>query len=127
RGAEIAGDAGLLRNAERTRARELAVMEEVDVTVLVSAAEREQLRVDAPGATVELISNLHEVAGAGPDWAERRDLVFVGGFRHPPNLDAMQWFIGDVFARIRAQLPDIRFHCIGAAVPDTLRALAVTQ
>lgn len=79
RGAEIAGDAGLLRNAERTRARELAVMDQVDVTVLVSAAEREQLRIDAPGATVELISNLHEVAGAGPDWAERRDLVFVGG------------------------------------------------
>ncbi|MDC6668743.1 glycosyltransferase family 4 protein, partial [Leclercia adecarboxylata] len=97
------------------------------VTVLVSAAEREQLRIDAPGATVELISNLHEVAGAGPDWAERRDLVFVGGFRHPPNLDAMQWFIGEVFARIRAQLPDIRFHCIGAAVPDALRELAATQ
>jgi len=127
RGAEIAGDAGLLRNAERTRARELAVMDQVDVTVLVSAAEREQLRIDAPGATVELISNLHEVAGAGPDWAERRDLVFVGGFRHPPNLDAMQWFIGDVFARIRAQLPGIRFHCIGAAVPDSLRELAATQ
>lgn len=127
RGAEIAGDAGLLRNAERTRTRELAVMAQVDVTVLVSAAEREQLRVDAPAAHVELISNLHEVAGAGAGWAERADLVFVGGFRHPPNLDAMEWFIGDVFARIRARLPQVRFHCIGAAVPDALHALAARQ
>lgn len=127
RGAELAGNAGLLRDAERTRARELAVMAATDVTVLVSAAEREQLRIDAPKVNVELISNLHEVAAGGEAWANRHDLVFVGGFRHPPNVDAMQWFIGEVFALIRAQLPDVRFHCIGAEVPDALRALAATQ
>lgn len=127
RGAELAGNAGLLRDAERTRVRELAVMAATDITVLVSAAEREQLRIDAPGVTVELISNLHEVAAGGEAWANRHDLVFVGGFRHPPNVDAMQWFIGEVFARIRAQLPDVRFHCIGAEVPEALRALAATQ
>ncbi|MFL9584545.1 glycosyltransferase [Stenotrophomonas sp. AB1(2024)] len=127
RGAELAGDAGLLRNAERTRARELAVMAASDVTVLVSEAERVQLQADAPAVHVELISNLHEVAGGGASWAQRRDLVFVGGFRHPPNVDAMHWFIGEVFARIRAQLPEVRFHCIGADVPPALHALAATQ
>jgi len=127
RGAELAGDAGLLRNAQRTRSRELAVMAASDVTVLVSEAERVQLQVDAPAVHVELISNLHEVAGGGASWAQRRDLVFVGGFRHPPNVDAMHWFIGEVFARIRAQLPEVRFHCIGADVPPALQALAATQ
>ncbi|MGH8038490.1 MAG: glycosyltransferase [Stenotrophomonas sp.] len=127
RGAELAGDAGLLRNAQRTRTRELAVMAASDVTVLVSDAERTQLQVDAPDVHVELISNLHEVAGGGAPWDQRRDLVFVGGFRHPPNVDAMHWFIGEVFARIRAQLPDIRFHCIGADVPQALHDLAAGQ
>lgn len=127
RGAALANDAGLLRSAERTRARELEVMARTDITVLVSAAEREQLRTDAPDVDVALISNLHEVAGAGLGWAQRQDLVFVGGFRHPPNLDAMQWFIGEVFGRIRAQLPQVRFHCIGADVPDSLRVLAAGQ
>ncbi|AWH18858.1 glycosyl transferase [Stenotrophomonas sp. ZAC14D2_NAIMI4_7] len=127
RGAEVAGDAGLLRNAERTRASELAVMDQCDVTVLVSAAEREQLQADAPQVQVELISNLHEVAGAGAPWAQRHDLVFVGGFGHPPNLDAMEWFIGDVFAVLRAQLPQVQLHVIGAGAPDSLKALAATQ
>ncbi|WP_127564824.1 glycosyltransferase [Stenotrophomonas indicatrix] len=127
RGAEVAGDAGLLRNAERTRASELAVMDQCDITVLVSAAEREQLQADAPQVRVELISNLHEVAGTGAPFAQRHDLVFVGGFRHPPNLDAMAWFIGDVFPHIRAALPQVRLHCIGAGAPDTLLALAATQ
>lgn len=127
RGAEVAGDAGLRRNAERTRASELAVMDRCDITVLVSAAEREQLQADAPQVRVELISNLHEVAGTGAPFAQRHDLVFVGGFRHPPNLDAMEWFIGDVFPHIRAALPQVRLHCIGAGAPDTLLDLAATQ
>ncbi|SMR75931.1 MULTISPECIES: glycosyltransferase [Stenotrophomonas] len=127
RGAEVAGDAGLLRNAERTRASELAVMDRCDITVLVSAAEREQLQADAPQVRVELISNLHEVAGTGAPFAQRHDLVFVGGFRHPPNLDAMEWFIGDVFPHIHAALPQARLHCIGAGAPDTLLALAANQ
>ncbi len=127
RGAELAGDPRLLRAAERTRASELAVMAATDVTLLVSAAEKEQLAADAPQVRVELVSNLHEVAGQGMDWAQRHGLVFVGGFRHPPNLDAMQWFIGEVFPFIRERLPEIGFHCIGADVPDSLRALAATQ
>jgi len=127
RGAELAGDARLARNAERTRASELAVMAATDVTLLVSAAEKEQLAIDAPQVKVALLSNLHEVAGHGLDWAQRHDLVFVGGFRHPPNLDAMQWFIGEVFPLVRERLPDIRFHCIGADAPDSLHALAATR
>lgn len=127
RGAELSGDPRLARGAERTRASELAVMAATDVTLLVSAAEKQQLAVDAPSVRVELLSNLHEVAGQGLDWAQRQGLVFVGGFNHPPNLDAMQWFIGEVFPLIRQRLPDIRFHCIGADVPDSLRALAATQ
>lgn len=127
RGAEVAGDAAGLRAAERTRTRELSVMARSDVTVLVSSAERELLRADAPDVQVELLSNLHEVAAISPGWSARRDLVFVGGFGHPPNADAMQWFIGEVFPRIRARLPAVRFHCIGADVPDALRALAAAQ
>jgi len=127
RGAELSGDPRLARSAERTRASELAVMAATDVTLLVSAAEKAQLAVDAPGVRVELLSNLHEVAGQGLDWAQRQGLVFVGGFNHPPNLDAMQWFIGEVFPLIRQRLPGIGFHCIGADVPDSLRVLAATQ
>jgi GT2 family glycosyltransferase/glycosyltransferase involved in cell wall biosynthesis len=124
RGAEIAGDANLLREAERTRERELQVMARVDVTLLVSEAEQRQLREDAPQVHTDLLSNLHDLAGPGLPWSQRRDLVFVGGFRHPPNLDAMRWFIGEVFPRVRETLADVTLHCIGIDVPDELQTLA---
>ncbi|MDC8744850.1 glycosyltransferase [Xanthomonas campestris] len=124
RGAELAGDANLLRSAERTRLRELEIMAATDVTVLVSAAEQAQLHADAPQIRTALLSNLHEVAGSGQPFTQRRDLVFVGGFRHPPNVDAVQWFISAIFPLVRAQLPDVVFHCIGADVPAALQLLA---
>ncbi|PPU76875.1 MULTISPECIES: glycosyltransferase [Xanthomonas] len=124
RGAELAADANLLRSAERTRLRELEVMAATDVTLLVSAAEQAQLRVDAPQLRTALLSNLHEVAGSGLPFAQRRDLVFVGGFRHAPNVDAVQWFISAIFPQVRAQLPEVMFHCIGADLPEALRLLA---
>ncbi|HSR64147.1 MAG TPA: glycosyltransferase family 2 protein, partial [Xanthomonadaceae bacterium] len=63
RAAELAGDAALLRAAMRTRERELAVVAQADTTLVVSEAERELLARDAPGARVEVLSNLHQVAG----------------------------------------------------------------
>ena len=49
--------------------------------------------------------------------------MFVGGFRHPPNVDAVRWFVEAIFPRVRARLPDVRFHCIGSHVPDAILAL----
>ena len=126
RGADVAGDASLARAAARTRALELDVIARSDMTLVVSAIEAEVLAADAPAARVTVLSNLHEIAGAGAAFEDRRDLVFVGGFRHPPNVDAMRWFLGEVFPRIRAALPDVEFHCIGGYVPDTIAAHADT-
>jgi O-antigen biosynthesis protein len=123
RGAEVAGDAALMRVAERTRALELDVIAKSDITLVVSEIERELLRQDAPDARVELLSNLHRIAGPGKPFAERHDLVFVGGFRHPPNVDAVRWFVADVWPLLRTRKPDLRFHCIGSDTPPEIVAL----
>lgn len=122
RAAETAGDAALRRAAERTRADELRLMRASDITVVVSAAERDMLAVDAPGVQVELLSNLHRIPAAGGDYHARRDLVFVGGFQHLPNVDAVRWYLQAVHPLVRAQLPDVAFHCIGDQPPADIRA-----
>src|SRR5690606_33511941 len=116
--------AALARAAGRTRSRELAVIAAADTTLVVSEVERAVLRGDAPGARVELLSNLHSVSGPGLPFEQRRDLVFVGGFRHPPNIDAVLWFASEVLPHVRERLPDVRFHCIGADAPPEVAALA---
>ncbi|WP_133500527.1 glycosyltransferase [Cognatilysobacter terrigena] len=124
RAAELANDATALRAADRTRAAELDVIGRSDVTLVVSDVERDLLRSEAADAAVEVVSNVHDIAGAGHAFTDRRDLVFVGGFRHPPNVDAVLWFVREVWPKIRAQRSDIAFHCIGAQPPVEVQALA---
>ncbi|MGY1459732.1 glycosyltransferase [Luteimonas sp. A534] len=124
RTADVTADRALAQAAARTRRQELAVIAAADTTLVVSAVEREVLAADAPDARVEVLSNLHSVAGPGLPFDQRRDLVFVGGFRHPPNVDAVRWFGGEVMPLVRARLPDVGFHCIGADVPPEVAALS---
>ena len=123
RGAEVSGDAAALRAAGRTRALELDVIARSDATLVVSEVERDLLREDAPQARVEVLSNLHEPGGEGLPPAQRRDVMFVGGFRHPPNVDAVEWFVGEIWPGVLEQRPDALFHVIGGDVPTAIEAL----
>ncbi len=124
RAADLAGDTPGMRAAQRTRALELALIAAADTTLVVSEAEGTLLAQDAPTARVRVLSNLHDSEAPGPGPESRRDLLFVGGFRHPPNVDAVQWFVGEVWPRILAERPSLQFHCIGGDVPGVIQALA---
>lgn len=124
RAADMSGDPAALRAAMRTRTLELDLIAKSDATLVVSEVERTLLAQDAPNAKVRVLSNLHEVGAQGPGWSQRRDLLFVGGFRHPPNVDAVLWFAREVLPRIRSAAPDLNFHCIGGDVPTDIQALS---
>jgi GT2 family glycosyltransferase len=123
RAAELEGKPELARIAAATRAQELKIMRECDVTLVVSPVEQEILARDAPGVHVDVLSNVHEIHGCRRSFHARHDLVFVGGFQHPPNIDAVLWFVNEVFPRVREALPDLRFHVIGSKVTEAIRLL----
>ena len=126
RGAELANDPVRARAAQQTRQRELDIIARSDATLVVSEVERELLAKEAPAARVEVLSNLHRMGGEGQPFDQRRDLMFVGGFRHPPNVDAACWFVEEVWPLLREHEPDLRFHCIGGDVPAVIQALAAS-
>jgi GT2 family glycosyltransferase/glycosyltransferase involved in cell wall biosynthesis len=114
----------LRRIAAQTRSAELAQVRAADVTLVVSPVEQDLLRVACPGARVEVLSNVHEVVGSRRPFAERKDLWFVGGFQHPPNVDAVRWFLAEVWPQVEQALPDALFHVVGSRMPPELQALA---
>ena len=120
RAAEHTGNAALEKQAEQSRRRELALMRACDVTFVVSPVERQLLARELPEAHVELLSNIHEIPGCRAGHAQRSGLVFVGGFGHPPNEDAVRWLVDEIFPAIRARRPDIALHLIGD-MPEAVR------
>jgi glycosyltransferase involved in cell wall biosynthesis len=123
REAELANRADLMHAADVTRTRELALIRSSDATLVVSPVEQELLKQEAPGARVEILSNVHEVYGRRREYAQREGLVFMGGFAHPPNADAVTWFVRDVLPLVRRELPDAVFHIVGSKPGPEVMAL----
>lgn len=51
-------------------------------------------------------------------------IVFVAGFGHPPNVEAVCWFARDVLPLVQARVPAARFAIIGSHPTGAVRALA---
>jgi hypothetical protein len=120
RAAELSGNAAMIRQSDLSRRSELALIEQSDVTFVVSPHEQALLANEVPHARVELLSNIHEIHGRRQGHASRRDLVFIGGYGHPPNGDAMRWMAGELLPVLHAAIPDLRIHVLGD-IPESAR------
>lgn len=120
RAAALAGHTGMAKQARDSRRSELALIEQADTSFVVSPYEKELLAQLAPSANVELLSNIHRVYDGHHGHAERRDLVFIGGAGHPPNVDALRWVATEILPRLRDVIPDLRVHALGD-MPEALR------
>ncbi len=125
--AELEDSTALRQVAKQTRRSELAMIRAADATLVVSPVEQELLAKEAPGADVHILSNIHEVNGSAAGFGERSDLYFVGGYQHPPNIDAARWFVESIWPLVRERLPEVRFHLVGSKATDEVRALGEAE
>ena len=122
--AELEGSSSAKAAARAKRNEELALIRKADVTLVVSPVERALLGEVLPDARVMLLSNIHELSGGGKPFAEREGLLFIGGFQHPPNTDAVLWYAREILPQLRARLPGVRTTIVGSMVPAPIKALA---
>jgi glycosyltransferase involved in cell wall biosynthesis len=50
--------------------------------------------------------------------------LFLGGFGHPPNEQAVKFFVKDVLPLVRDRIPDICFNVVGSGAPESVKELA---
>ena len=125
RAAELSDDPAMRAKAEATRTREVAMMRAVDHVILVSPAEIPFLAEYVDRDRISVFPALYSPVDENPPgYAGRAHLFFLGGFKHPPNVDAVLWFVGKVWPRVRAAMPDVEFHIVGAEAPPEVVALA---
>ena len=124
RQAELGADAELLTEAEEVRNIELAAIQHADATIIVSEHERQHL-VDEIGPfghiTLPLIYEPYERDNG---FEARQDIAFVGGFRHPPNIDAVHYLIEEIWPAVRKLALNIRLHIVGSHMPSAFLDLA---
>jgi glycosyltransferase involved in cell wall biosynthesis len=63
-------------------------------------------------------------AAANPYNEDCKTIVFVGGFLHPPNVDAALWLGNEIMPRLRMRWSGVRLIIVGSDPPIAVQALA---
>ncbi|MCL4394737.1 MAG: glycosyltransferase family 4 protein, partial [Chloroflexi bacterium] len=104
---------------------ELSHLPRFDRVVAMSDFDRDVFRRWMPTLSVQVIPN--GVDCAHFDSIQRRGeppaLLFVGNFAHPPNVDAVTFFVRAIWPELSQRFPDLKFIVVGDPTP-AVRALA---
>lgn len=119
RESELTGDEKLRQSALAWKEKELAVMSKADMAYYPSYVEVEEIHRIDPGIKVKAIPAylFENVEWEGYDFDARRDIMFIGGFNHRPNVDAALWAAEEILPRLLERLPDVKIHVLGSHPP----------
>ena len=126
RQAEIENSEALRREARSIKAAEIEAMNGADVVCTLSRVEKSVLDAEAlltkPVAIVPYMIDLpRQGPGPGP---RRKDILFLGGYGHSPNIDAAEWLVKAIWPLVKPHLGDARLILAGANPTQAVLDLA---
>jgi len=114
-----------MRKAARTRELELDIIRRVDVTLSYSETEAAVIAShNLDSARVMKCPWVIEASRRPPPFEGRSGLAFLGSYNHPPNEEAVVYFVNEIMPEIRRRLPGVKLRVYGSNAPRSLKALA---
>jgi GT2 family glycosyltransferase len=111
----------------RIKEREFYLFRTCDMVGIHSPVERDIILQELPEIAVEVIPlPVHDVVPSEAPFAGRSGLLFVGG-THPPNVDALRYFISEIFPPLQAKLPGMVLTVAGEVPRHELNDLELGQ
>jgi GT2 family glycosyltransferase/glycosyltransferase involved in cell wall biosynthesis len=127
RQAALSDSRTLMTKADWTRDLELDAIRDADCTILVSRHEADVIASRLPNAKTRVIPLIMDVPGRLAPLDGRQDIVFIGGFRHQPNIDAVLFLAAEIWPLVRLALPAARLIVIGGNPPEEIQRLDDAQ
>jgi hypothetical protein len=89
---------------------ELECIRDADKTIVISEAERHWLESAIPGLQLALVPLVRDLPAPSSrvGFEDRAGIAFIGNFQHPPNVDAIRYFLEEIWPGIHRQLPGSR-------------------
>lgn len=92
------------------------VMMDYDLSLVCSAEDKEYLEKKQGITNIQLLPNgvdLDTFKAGGHDYSHNHTLLFTGNMDYAPNVDAVQYFVQDIFPHILKQYPNTQFVIAG--------------
>jgi O-antigen biosynthesis protein len=103
-------------NALEIDPNQIRVAQNSNLTLFCSSVESAILRSENANLEVLDLWAEYEVAIARPIWSKTSGLLFVGGFRHQPNVHALKYFVEQILPKIKIQSPEMHIKVVGTGL-----------
>ena len=127
RQAELSKDPRISVEAQKTKNSELALMRQSDLTILLSEVEKDIIADELPGARTAIVPLIRDIPGRRSGFQARSNVVFIGSFNHPPNVDAVEWLVKEIWPLVRQRKVNARLRICGSNMPDAVRRLCMQE
>lgn len=111
---ELTGDSDDLTRANKFLENEKILYRTADTVVVISEEEKKDIQNKISCIKkIETVPNIHEILDAARPYNERKNICFVGHFGNKHNVDAVIYFIENIFHLILEKNPGVEFHVLG--------------
>lgn len=122
---ELGGDKEHKANSKYWKSIELSIMRKADISYYPSQVEIDYIadideEIKAKAITAYVYDSFK--TDIEKDFEKREGLLFVGGFAHPPNADALFWFTEKILPEIRKKL-NLKFYIVGSKASKEIQDL----
>lgn len=115
-----------LQESKRLKKIEYEIFKKSDIIHVAGSYEAQLLQKKFPKKIIRNIpAYIYEkqLTINNKDFLCRHDILFVGGFSHRPNVDAVEYFAKEIFPSVLEKCPDIIWHIVGSNAPDSIKKL----
>lgn len=126
RESELTGNADILKKADKYLKLELDNCKKADKIIVISDVEKESVKeFYHEDSKIISIGNIHQfIENENPvSFESRKDLLFIGGFDHKPNVDAVNYLAEEIMPLLWKSNPEISISIIGSNPPESIQKL----
>ena len=125
RKAKLFADRSLRIQAQIVQDKELELFAKVDCPVVVTEAEKATIESQIPIRNIIVFPYTTDIRRSDRPFEDRNHLCFIGGYAHDPNVDAVIYFVRNIWPLVKPKLPpESKFLIVGPDAPESVRSLA---
>jgi len=117
---EVEKGTNLKASSEEWKITETHLIQNSDMVLTLSHDEKEIIKNNLAAKDVRIMPAFfyRDFKPAINDFSKRKDILFVGGFAHKPNVDGVLWFSKEVWPTLIDTLPGVNFIIAGSNPPQ---------
>ena len=112
--------------AKKLKTFELDQLNKWDYCLGITARDLEKyksLGMRKPSMVCPIGLDISDYMANGECFKKPLEISFIGSLDWMPNLEALDWFLNEVWEKLILKLPNIRFHIAGRNTPDKIKKL----